>query len=162
MKKTNAIRILDDNNIKYELREYEVDEEDLSAENIASKVGIDVKNTVKTLVLKGDKTGFLVCCLQGHQEINLKALAAASGNKKVEPVPVKDLQNLTGYIRGGVSPLGMKKDYPIFLDEGALKEDFISLSAGKRGLQIFFDPADLLKITSATLVQVTREKTNAE
>jgi Cys-tRNA(Pro)/Cys-tRNA(Cys) deacylase len=84
MKKTNAIRILDDNNIKYELREYEVDEEDLSAENIASKVGIDVKNTVKTLVLKGDKTGILVCCLQGHQEINLKALAAASGNKKHE------------------------------------------------------------------------------
>jgi Cys-tRNA(Pro)/Cys-tRNA(Cys) deacylase len=162
MKKTNAVRILDENAIAYELREYEVDEEDLSAENIASKLGIDVKNTVKTLVVKGDKTGLLVCCLQGHREIDLKALAAVSGNKKVEPVPVKDLQNLTGYIRGGVSPLGMKKDYPVFLDEGALAMDFISLSAGKRGLQIFFKAADLQRVTGARVVAVSREKTGGE
>jgi Cys-tRNA(Pro)/Cys-tRNA(Cys) deacylase len=158
MKKTNAVRILDENAIEYQLKEYEVDEEDLSAENIASKVGIDVQNTVKTLVLKGDKTGIIVCCLQGHLEIDLKALASASGNKKVEPVHVKDLPSLTGYIRGGVSPLGLKKDYPIFLDEGALTKELISLSAGKRGLQVWLKPADLVRVTKATLVKVSREK----
>jgi Cys-tRNA(Pro)/Cys-tRNA(Cys) deacylase len=158
MKKTNAVRILDENNVQYELKEYEVDEDDLGAENIAAKVGIDVQNTVKTLVLKGDKTGIIVCCLQGHLEIDLKALASASGNKKVEPVHVKDLQSLTGYIRGGVSPLGMKKDYPVFLDEGAMSREVISLSAGKRGLQVWLKPAELVRVTRANLVRVTRDK----
>jgi Cys-tRNA(Pro)/Cys-tRNA(Cys) deacylase len=104
----------------------------------------------------------LVCCLQGHREIDLKALAAVSGNKKVEPVAMKELQNLTGYIRGGVSPVGMKKNYPVFLDEGTLPLDFISLSAGKRGLQIFFKAADLQRVTGARVVQVSREKSSEE
>jgi Cys-tRNA(Pro)/Cys-tRNA(Cys) deacylase len=158
MKKTNAVRILDELAIDYQLREYEVDEDDLSADNIASKLGIDVKNTVKTLVLRGDKTGVLVCCLQGHLEINLKVLAAATGNKKVEPALMKELQSLTGYIRGGVSPLGMKKSYPVFLDKQALDNDFISLSAGKRGLQVWLKPADLVRATSAVVVEVAKEK----
>jgi len=158
VKKTNAVRILDENSVKYELKEYTVDEDDLSADNIASKLGIDVRNTVKTLVLKGDKTGIIVCCLQGHLEIALKALAAVSGNKKVEPVHVKDLQSLTGYIRGGVSPIGMKKDYPIFLDDGAMTMETISLSAGKRGLQVWLKPAELARVTKANIVKVARYK----
>jgi len=158
VKKTNAVRILDELAIEYQLREYEVDEDDLSADNIASKLGIDVKNTVKTLVLRGDKTGVIVCCLQGHLEINLKALAAATGNKKVEPALMKELQSLTGYIRGGVSPLGMKKNYPVFLDKQALDKEFVSLSAGKRGLQVWLKPADLGRAISAVVVEVAKEK----
>jgi Cys-tRNA(Pro)/Cys-tRNA(Cys) deacylase len=143
MKKTNAARLLDRLNIAYELKEYEVDENDLSAGYVAQKVGVPLEQTFKTLVLKGDKTGVMVVCLPGGGEVNLKKAAAVSGNKKVELVPLKEVLGLTGYIRGGVSPLGMKKKYPVYLDNSAFQHSFIMISAGQRGLQILLKPEDL-------------------
>jgi Cys-tRNA(Pro)/Cys-tRNA(Cys) deacylase len=145
MKKTNAARYLDGLKIDYELREYEVDESDLSAESVAKKVGLPPKQVFKTLVVRGEKTGVLMACIPGNAELDLKAMAAVSGNKKVEMVHVKEIQPLTGYIRGGVSPIGTKKRYPIFLDESAMRFSLISISAGARGFQIFISPGDLMK-----------------
>lgn len=149
MKKTNAARILDKAKISYNIHEYQVDENDLSAQYVASKAGWPVERVFKTLVAKGDKTGIIVACLPGGDELNLKALAALSGNKRVELVSLKEVQPLTGYIRGGVSPIGLKKNYPIYIHESAFNYDTILISAGLRGCQIEINPQDLKKITQA-------------
>ncbi|HWQ88832.1 MAG TPA: Cys-tRNA(Pro) deacylase [Desulfitobacteriaceae bacterium] len=147
--KTNAARILDQNKIAYELKEYVSEESDLSAVNVARKIELPVKQVYKTLVARGDKTGIIVACIQGDQELNLKSLAALSKNKKVELVPLKEIQPLTGYIRGGVSPLGLKKNYPVFIQGDILKLDKVAVSAGLRGLQLFLQPGDLIAVTGA-------------
>jgi Cys-tRNA(Pro)/Cys-tRNA(Cys) deacylase len=147
--KTNAARILDQNKIAYELKEYVSDESDLSAVNVARKIGLPVEQVYKTLVARGDKTGIIVACIQGDQELNLKSLAALSKNKKVELVPLKEIQPLTGYIRGGVSPLGLKKNYPVFIQVDILKLEKVAVSAGMRGLQLFLQPGDLIAVTGA-------------
>ena len=146
MKKSNASRILDKLKIPYEILEYEVDDEqDLSAENAAQKMGQPLKQVFKTLVIRGDRTGILVACIPGGAELNLKALASISGNKKVEMTHLKEIKSLTGYIRGGVSPLAMKKNYPTYIEESAFQFPFIIFSAGVRGLQLKANPHDLLK-----------------
>jgi Cys-tRNA(Pro)/Cys-tRNA(Cys) deacylase len=147
--KTNAARILDAAGIHYELREYEVDESDLSAPLVAQKIGMPPEQVFKTLVARGDRNGVLVACIPANAELDLKALAAVSGNKKVDLVPVKEVLGLTGYIRGGVSPVGTKKVYPLYLDETAILFDTISVSAGMRGLQMLLAPDDLARITGA-------------
>jgi Cys-tRNA(Pro)/Cys-tRNA(Cys) deacylase len=154
--KTNAGRILDQLKIVYEIKEYKVDEDDLTAEHVADQIGFPYEQVFKTLVVKGDKTGILVACIPGSSELDLKALAAVSGNKKVEMVHVKEIQGLTGYIRGGVSPVGMKKKYPIFVDESAILWDCISISAGLRGAQIIIAPDDLVKSIEAQLAEIAR------
>jgi Cys-tRNA(Pro)/Cys-tRNA(Cys) deacylase len=158
MKKTNAARYLDGLKIYYELREYEVDESDLSAESVAQKVSLPPDQVFKTLVARGDKTGILMACIPGNAELDLKAMAPVSGNKKVEMVHVKEIQEITGYIRGGVSPIGTKKRYPIFLDESAMRFSLISISAGARGSQIFISPKDLLKALDITLCKIARSE----
>lgn len=145
MKKTNASRILDKLKIHYEILEYEVDEQDLSAENAAKKMSQTLKQVFKTLVIRGDRTRILVACIPGGAELNLKTLASISGNKKVEMIHLKEIKSLTGYIRGGVSPLAMKKNYPTYIDESAFQFPFIIFCAGVRGLQLKVDPNDLLK-----------------
>ncbi|ACT04136.1 Cys-tRNA(Pro) deacylase [Paenibacillus sp. JDR-2] len=152
--KTNACRKLDALHIKYTLHEYEWDEEHLDVDTVADKVGLPSNQLYKTLVLKGDKTGVIAACIPGDKELNLKSLAQASGNKKVEMVAVKEIQALTGYIRGGVSPLGMKKSYPFYLHETVTGMELISISAGKRGLQIFLSGADLAIASEGKLVDI--------
>ena len=156
MKKTNAARFLDSLNIDYQLIEYEVDESDLSAESVTKKVGLPPEQVFKTLVARGDKTGVLIACIPGHEELDLKAIATVSGNKKVEMVHVKEIQQLTGYIRGGVSPIGTKKRYPIFLDESGMRFPFISISAGARGSQIFISPKDLINALDVKVCRIAR------
>ena len=147
VKKTNAARILDELGIAYTLKEYKVDEEHLDALFVANEVGMPADQVFKTLCARGDKTGILFGVIKGNGELNLKALAKASGNKRVEMVHLKEVQPLTGYIRGGVSPLGAKKEYPVYLDSTADKWPQIAVSAGHRGLQIILVPGDLLKAT---------------
>jgi Cys-tRNA(Pro)/Cys-tRNA(Cys) deacylase len=149
--KTNAVRMLERAGVQYELREYQVDEEDLSAPRVAEAIGMPPEQVFKTLVARGDRSGVLLACIPGTCELDLKALAAASGNKKVELVAVKEVLGLTGYIRGGVSPVGTKKPYPLYLDETAQLWDAISVSAGLRGLQMLVAPADLARLTEAKL-----------
>jgi Cys-tRNA(Pro)/Cys-tRNA(Cys) deacylase len=156
MKKTNAARFLDSLHINYKLIEYEVDESDLSAESVAKKVNLPPGQVFKTLVARGDKTGVLMACIPGNSELDLKAMATVSGNKKVEMVHVKEIQQLTGYIRGGVSPIGIKKQYPIFLDESAMRFPFISISAGARGSQIFVSPGDLIELLNIKPCKVAK------
>ena len=154
--KTNAARILDTLGISYELKTYEVDENDLSAVHVAESVGMPIEMVYKTLVCRGDKNGVLMAVIPGGGELDLKALAAASGNKRVEMVHLKEVFGLTGYIRGGCSPLGAKKDYPVYLDASAEAQDVIAISAGKRGEQIILKPADLVQAAKATVVTVSR------
>jgi Cys-tRNA(Pro)/Cys-tRNA(Cys) deacylase len=135
--------------IHYELFAYEVDENDLSATTLANKLGQDIDQVFKTLVLRGDKTGVLVCVIPGGEELNLKKAAKASDNKNVAMVAMKEILDLTGYIRGGCSPLGMKKHYPTFIDETCTLQDTIYVSAGVRGLQIKIAPNDLIQSTGA-------------
>jgi Cys-tRNA(Pro)/Cys-tRNA(Cys) deacylase len=151
MKKTNAARVLDTLKINYKLAEYEVDESDLSAVAVARKVNLPVEQVFKTLVVRGDKTGIFMACIPGTDELDLKTMAVVSGNKKVEMVHVNEILQLTGYIRGGVSPIGTKKRYPVYLDESAMKFPFISVSAGLRGCQILIDPEDLKRAVEAKL-----------
>lgn len=154
--KTIAARILDQAKITYELREYDWSEEELDAVTVARKVGLPPEQVFKTLVVRGDKTGVLVGCIPGSSELDLKALANVSGNKKIEMVPVKEIQGLTGYIRGGVSPLGMKREYPFYLDEMAEILDLISVSAGQRGMQMLLSGPDLAKVTKAHLGAIAK------
>ena len=154
--KTNAARILDTLGISYELKTYEVDENDLSAVHVAESVGMPIEMVYKTLVCRGDKNGVLMAVIPGGGELDLKALAAASGNKRVEMVHLKEVFGLTGYIRGGCSPLGAKKDYPVYLDASAEAQEVIAISAGKRGEQIILKPADLVQAAKATVVTVSR------
>ncbi len=148
--KTNAARLLDKAGIPYSLIPYEVDENNLAAGHVAESLGEPVERVFKTLVLHGDRSGYIVCVVPGDREVNLKALAKASGNKKVEMIPMKDLLSVTGYIRGGCSPIGMKKRFPTFLHETALNFDTIFISAGVRGLQLQISPAELISFTGAT------------
>lgn len=143
MVKTNAMRMLDKAGVLYETKEYEVDEHDLSGSHAADMMGVDHGSVFKTLVLKGEKTGYLVCCIPVDGELDLKKVAKAAGDKKVEMIPMKDLQGITGYIRGGCSPVGMKKLYPTFIDESALKYPQIAVSGGLRGQQITLSPQSL-------------------
>jgi len=157
MTKTNAARLLDKQGITYELIAYEVDESDLSATTVAAKLGQHIEQVFKTLVLRGDKTGIFVCVIPGGDELDLKLAAKASGNKSAAMVPMKDLFELTGYIRGGCSPLGMKKRYPVFIHESCVNFDFIFVSAGLRGLQLKIKPGDLIKSTSAKSAGLVEE-----
>ena len=154
--KTNAARILDTLGISYELKTYEVDESDLSAVHVAESVGMPIEMVYKTLVCRGDKNGVLMAVIPGGGELDLKALAAASGNKRVEMVHLKEVFGLTGYIRGGCSPLGAKKDYPVYLDASAEQQEIIAISAGKRGEQIILKPVDLITAAKATVAAVSR------
>lgn len=155
MNKTNAARILDRAGINYSLTEYEVDESDLSAMHIAAQLGQDIGQVFKTLVLRGDKTGLFVCVIPGADEVDLKKAAKVSGNKSAEMIHVKELQPLTGYIRGGCSPIGMKKNYPTYLDEQCILYDEIYISAGIRGMQIKLSPNDLQKVTGCQICELT-------
>jgi Cys-tRNA(Pro)/Cys-tRNA(Cys) deacylase len=157
MKKTNAARILDRVKISYELIEYEVDETDLSAVHLADTAGVPITRVFKTLVLEGDKTGNFVCIIPGDKEIDLKKAAHASANKKVAMIKMKDIEPLTGYIRGGCSPLGMKKNFPVYIDQSAFEQSFIYISAGVRGMQIKLLPTDLLMVCKANKVEITQE-----
>ena len=157
--KTNAARALDELGISYQLVPYDVDEQDLSAESVAKKVGLRPEQVFKTLCVRGDRNGVLLAVVPGDSELDLKALARLSGDKSVEPVAVKELLGLTGYIRGGVTALACKKPYPVFVDETVELFDVISVSAGQRGLQLFIAPADYLRATNATTGAIARPKT---
>ncbi|MEO8232447.1 MAG: Cys-tRNA(Pro) deacylase [Ignavibacteriota bacterium] len=146
MSKTNAIRILESHKIKFESIIYQVDENDLSGETVALKIGVDAEKVFKTLVCIGDKTGYIIFCIPVTEELNLKNATVASGNKKVEMIKLKDLLPLTGYIRGGCSTIGMKKLFPTYIDETAQLFDKICVSAGVRGTQIKLNSDDLLKL----------------
>ncbi len=147
--KTNAARLLDKLKISYQLHTYTVDENDLSAVHVAETIGLNKDCIFKTLVLRGDKTGVIVAIVPGALEVNLKSIARLSGNKSAELTPVKELPALTGYIRGGCSPLAMKKKYPVYIDESCFKQAHIYISAGMRGKQIEITPDDLIRATGA-------------
>ncbi len=154
--KTIAARILDQLNITYELRAYEVNEDELDAVTVARKVNLPPEAVFKTLVARGDKTGVMMALVAADAELDLKKLATVSGNKKIELVAVKELLGLTGYIRGGCSPLGAKKNFPVFIDETMILSEQISISAGQRGLQLILAPDDLQRATEATLVDIAK------
>lgn len=156
--KTNAARLLDSLGIRYELREYEIDPEHLDAETVAGKVGLPPEQVFKTLVARGDKTGVLIAVVPGNAELDAKAVARLSGDRRVELVPLKEVQPLTGYVRGGVTALGLKHDYPVFADETVELFDLISVSAGVRGTQILLAPADYLRAVNATVGPIAKEK----
>ena len=156
--KTNAVRLLDRLGVRYELREYEVDPVDLAAETVARKVGLPPEQVFKTLVARGDKQGVCLAVVPGNCELDLKALARATGDKKTDTVPLKEVEPLTGYIRGGVTALACRKPYPVYLDETAQLFDVISISAGMRGLQILIAPEDYIRITDAKVVPIAKDK----
>jgi Cys-tRNA(Pro)/Cys-tRNA(Cys) deacylase len=152
--KTNAARLLDRDKVTYELIPYEVNENDLSAQHIADELGENIEQVFKTLVLKGDKTGHFVCVLPGDEEVNLKMAAKISGNKSCDLIPLKELLPTTGYIRGGCSPVGMKKLFPTYIHESCLNLPYIYVSAGVRGLQVKINPNDLIKEVGAIACQL--------
>ena len=152
--KTNVMRLLDAAKIPYEAKEYPVDENDLSGSHAADMLGVDHGSVFKTLVLKGERTGFFVCCIPVDGEVDLKKAAKAAGDKKVEMLPMKDLLATTGYIRGGCSPIGMKKRFPTFIDEAALKYETIAVSAGQRGFQVLLSPQALADYVGAKLLDL--------
>ncbi len=154
IEKTNAARLLDKAGIKYNLIPYEFDENDLAVQHVAECLGQPIERVFKTLVLHGDKTGHIICVVPGHTEVHLKQLAKVSGNKKVEMIAMKDLLTVTGYIRGGCSPIGTKKRFPTFIHSTALDFPTIYISAGVRGMQIEIAPSDLISFVSATLCDV--------
>lgn len=154
--KTNAARQLESLGIAHTLHQVAVDENDLSGVAMARRLGVESDIVFKTLVARGDKTGVLMACIPADAELNLKALAAASGNKHVEMTPLKDVRPLTGYVRGGCSPLGGKKSYPVYLDASALAQPKIYISAGLRGVQIFLNPEDLLRAVRGVVAELTR------
>src|SRR5215471_12650714 len=156
--KTNAARLLDQLGIHYELREYDVDPNDLAAETVAAKIGLPSGQVFKTLVARGERNGVCMAVIPGNQELNLKALAGAAGERKIELVPVKELQSLTGYIRGGVTALAAKRDFPVYVDETVQLFDVISISAGMRGLQILPSPNDYLKGTKGIMADLGQPK----
>jgi Cys-tRNA(Pro)/Cys-tRNA(Cys) deacylase len=156
--KTNAARLLDQMAIHYELREYEVDPDDLAAETVAAKIGLQPEQVFKTLAARGDRNGVCMAAIPGNQELNLKALAATAGERKIQLVPVRELQTLTGYIRGGVTALAAKRDFPVFVDETIELFDVVSISAGVRGTQILISPADYLRATKGRLAPLAEPK----
>lgn len=155
MNKTNAMRMLDKAGIGYETLEYEVDENDLSGTHIAEVTGFPPEMMFKTLVARGDKKGIIVFCIPVAEELDLKKCAAAAGDKRVELIHVKELLGLTGYIRGGCSPIGMKKPYPVFIDETAILFEKITVSAGVRGCQLLIDRKKLIEFTGAVTAELT-------
>lgn len=157
-KKTNAARILDEMKISYQLIEYAVDEEHLDAVHVAESVGMPANQVFKTLVVRGDKNGIMFAVIPGDGELDLKALAKVSGNKRAELVPLKEVLPLTGYIRGGCSPLGAKKAYPVYMDSSSNQWEQIAISAGQRGMQILAAPDDLQQATKATVAQLIYSK----
>jgi Cys-tRNA(Pro)/Cys-tRNA(Cys) deacylase len=144
--------------IAYELRSYEVDPVDLAAETVAAKIGLPPEQVFKTLVAHGERNGVCMAVIPGDQELNLKAVAAVAGERKIQLVPVKELQALTGYIRGGVTALAAKRDFPVFVDETIELFDVVSISAGVRGLQILISPADYLRATRGTIAALGQPK----
>lgn len=155
--KTNATRILDSLNIKYSLREYEVDPNDLTAETVAQKIGFPTEQVFKTLVVIGNKNGVCLAVVAGNAQLDLKALAKMTGDRSVDTAPLKDVQSLTGYIRGGVTALACKKNYPVYVDENVYLFDEISISAGVRGTQIIIAPDDYISATKATVGQIAKD-----
>ena len=153
--KTNVARLLDKAKIKYELVPYVVDENDLAPTHIAEQLDEDIKQVFKTLVLRGDKTGHFVCVIPGDEEVNLKKAAKVSGNKKADLIPMKELVPTTGYIRGGCSPVGMKKPFPTFFDSSCENFEYIYVSAGVRGLQLKIKPQELVEYVRASLASLT-------
>ncbi|MGA3187113.1 MAG: Cys-tRNA(Pro) deacylase [Bryobacteraceae bacterium] len=154
--KTNAVRMLDAAKIAYELREYQVDPEDLSAETVAAKVNLPLEQVFKTLVMRGDRNGVCLAVVPGNTVVDEKAMARLTGDRRVEMVPLKEVQALTGYIRGGVTAMAGKRDYPVYVDETAELFDVISVSAGMRGLQILLAPGDYLRVTNGTVGAIGR------
>lgn len=158
MVKTNAARTLDGLSIGYKLREYEVDPADLSAESVARKIGMPPEQVFKTLVIRGESTGVILAVVPGDQEVDLKKLAATTGNRRCEVVPVKDVQSLTGYIRGGVTALACRKNYPVIIDETAQLFDVISVSAGVRGTQLVLAPLDYQRSIGGVWRDISKPK----
>ncbi len=156
--KTNAARALDSLGVRYELRDYEVDPEHLEAESVAAKVGLPPERVFKTLVARGDRNGVCFAVIPANTELNLKALASASGDRKIEMVTLKEVQPLTGYIRGGVTVLGAKRHYPVYVDETIQLWDSISVSAGVRGTQVILKPEDYLRVTEGVMADIARGK----
>ncbi len=154
IEKTNAARLLDRAGIAYELIPYEVDENDLAATHVAESLGEPIERVYKTLILRGDRNGHFVCVVQGDREVDLKAAAKVSGNKSADLIPMKELLPTTGYIRGGCSPIGMKRRFPTFIDSSCAAFDYIYISAGVRGLQIRIAPDDLVRFVGAEVAQV--------
>lgn len=155
--KTNAARVLDNLQIRYELHDYAVDPEDLTAETVANKVGLPIEQVFKTLVARGEKNGVCMAVIPGNTQLDLKALAKISGDRKIEVVALKEVQPLTGYIRGGVTALACKKDYPVYVDETIDLFDVVSVSAGVRGTQIFLAPDDYVRATKAVRAAIAKE-----
>jgi Cys-tRNA(Pro)/Cys-tRNA(Cys) deacylase len=156
--KTNAVRLLEDRKIPFELRSYDVDPNDLTAETVAGKIGMPPEQVFKTLVVKGNSGGIYLAVVPGDSELNLKMFARLSGERRAELAPLKDVQPLTGYIRGGVTALSCKKDYPVYLDETALLFNVISISAGVRGTQVLLKPEDYVSITNAQTGEIAKPK----
>ncbi len=156
--KTNALRLLDHLNIIYEIREYQIDPSDLVAESVARKIGLPPEQVFKTLVVRGDKHGVLLAVVPADCELDLKALAKVTGDKKVEPAPLKEVEPLTGYIRGGVTAMGCKKAYPVYLEETAELFDVMAVSAGRRGLQVLLAPVDYIRAVAATVAAIARAR----
>ena len=156
--KTNAMRILEEQQIPFEIREYQVDPNDLSAETVADKIGLPAEQVFKTLVTRGEQKGVCFAVIPGNSELDLKALAKLAGDRSVAMAPLKEVQALTGYIRGGVTVLGAKKAYPAYLDETAILFDRISVSAGVRGIQIVLCPNDYIHLIDAQLGEIARPK----
>lgn len=146
--------------VSYELRQYLWCEEELDAETVAQKIGMPASSVFKTLVARGDRAGVILACVPADCELDLKKLAAASGNKKVELVAVREIQSLTGYVRGGVSPLGVKKQYPVYLDVSAFELTTLSISAGVRGVQVLLSPGELQRLVGAHPVDLSRNKSS--
>ncbi|MGV0831404.1 Cys-tRNA(Pro) deacylase [Empedobacter brevis] len=154
--KTNAVRILDTHQISYELREYEVDEEHVDAMHVAESLGVNPEGIYKTLILKGNVEPYIVAVIPANTHLDMKKFAKVSGNKNCEMLPLKDLLNITGYIRGGCSPIGMKKQFPTYIEELAILQDQICISAGKRGLQILLNAEDLKLLIGAQFADITQ------
>ncbi len=157
VKKTNALRILDQHKVKYEIFTYEYDENDVTGKKSMDERPLEVEAIFKTLVLKGERNGYLVCCVPTNEEIDLKKLAIAFKDKKVEMIAMKDLLSITGYIRGGCSPIGMKKKFPTFFHQSCLDFETIAISAGQRGMQVILKTIDLLKVVGGNVADVIKE-----
>ena len=156
MVKTNAMRLLSVAGITFDTKEYAVDENDLSGVHVAEQLGQPCEQVFKTLVLRGERSGYLVCCIPVNEELDLKKVSISAGEKKVEMIPMKDLLSVTGYIRGGCSPIGMKKKFPTYIDETCILFETIAVSAGVRGAQVIINPDDLVSYTDSTVCELTK------
>jgi len=156
--KTNAVRMLEASDIAHELREYDIDPNDLSVETVAAKINLPLEQVFKTLVMRGDRNGVCLAVVPGNTEVNDKALARLTGDRRVEMVPLKEIQGLTGYIRGGVTAIACKRDFPVYVDETAELFDTISVSAGVRGTQVLLSPSNYVKVVKGTVGAISKQK----